>query len=138
IMPDGYFRTGDLGYLDADGYLFIVDRKKDIIIRGGENISCVEVEAAIYAHPDIAEASVFGIPDERFGEIVGAVYVVRDGASLTDAQLTEFLSSQLAAFKVPAKLWQTADALPRLGTAKIDKVGLRKTYQAMAKAGASS
>jgi len=138
IMPDGYFRTGDLGYLDADGYLFIVDRKKDIIIRGGENISCVEVEAAIYAHPDIAEASVFGIPDERFGEIVGAVYVVRDGASLTDAQLTEFLSSQLAAFKVPARLWQTADALPRLGTAKIDKVGLRKTYQAMAKAGASS
>ncbi len=138
IMPDGYFRTGDLGYLDADGYLFIVDRKKDIIIRGGENISCVEVEAAIYAHPDIAEASVFGIPDERFGEIVGAVYVVRDGASLTDAQLTEFLSSQLAAFKVPAKLWQTAEALPRLGTAKIDKVGLRKTYQAMAKAGASS
>jgi acyl-CoA synthetase (AMP-forming)/AMP-acid ligase II len=138
IMPDGYFRTGDLGYLDADGYLFIVDRKKDIIIRGGENISCVEVEAAIYAHPDIAEASVFGIPDERFGEIVGAVYVVRDGASLTDAQLTEFLSSQLAAFKVPAKLWQTADALPRLGTAKIDKVGLRRTYQAMAKAGASS
>ena len=79
-MPDGYFRTGDLGYIDADGYLFIVDRKKDIIIRGGENISCVEVEAAIYAHPDIAEASVFGIPDERFGEIVGAVYVVRDGA----------------------------------------------------------
>ncbi|MFN3475486.1 MAG: class I adenylate-forming enzyme family protein [Blastomonas sp.] len=137
IMPDGYFRTGDLGYLDADGYLFIVDRKKDIIIRGGENISCVEVEAAIYAHPDISEASVFGIPDERFGEIVGAVYVVRDGATLTDAELTEFLSSQLAAFKVPAKLWQTADALPRLGTAKIDKVGLRKTYQAMAKAGAS-
>ena len=130
IMPDGYFRTGDLGYIDADGYLFIVDRKKDIIIRGGENISCVEVEAAIYAHPDIAEASVFGVPDERFGEIVGAVYVVREGADLTDEQLTGFLSGQLAAFKVPARLWQTAEALPRLGTAKIDKVGLRKTYHA--------
>ena len=138
IMPDGYFRTGDLGYIDADGYLFIVDRKKDIIIRGGENISCVEVEAAIYAHPDIAEASVFGIPDDRFGEIVGAVYVVRDGTTLTDEQLTEFLSGQLAAFKIPAKLWQTADALPRLGTAKIDKVGLRKTYQAQAKAQAGA
>ncbi|WP_033925519.1 class I adenylate-forming enzyme family protein [Sphingomonas sp. 35-24ZXX] len=135
IMPDGYFRTGDLGYIDADGYLFIVDRKKDIIIRGGENISCVEVESAIYAHPDIAEASVFGIPDERFGEIVGAVYVVRDGASLTDAELTEFLSGQLAAFKVPARLWHSADALPRLGTAKIDKVSLRKSYQAAAMAG---
>ncbi len=134
IMPDGYFRTGDLGYIDAEGYLFIVDRKKDIIIRGGENISCVEVESAIYAHPDIAEASVFGIPDERFGEIVGAVYVVRDGARLSDAQLTEFLSGQLAAFKVPARLWQSADALPRLGTAKIDKVSLRQSYQAAAKA----
>ena len=134
IMPDGYFRTGDLGYIDPDGYLFIVDRKKDIIIRGGENISCVEVEAAIYAHADIAEASVFGIPDERFGEIVGAVYVVRDGASLTDAELTEFLSGQLAAFKVPARLWQSAEALPRLGTAKIDKVSLRKSYQAAAMA----
>ena len=138
IMPDGYFRTGDLGYLDADGYLFIVDRKKDIIIRGGENISCVEVESAIYAHPDIAEASVFGIPDERFGEIVGAVYVVREGASLTDEQLTEFLSGQLAAFKVPARLWQSAEALPRLGTAKIDKVSLRKSYQAAAKAEAGA
>lgn len=133
VMPDGYFRTGDLGYIDPDGYLFIVDRKKDIIIRGGENISCVEVEAAIYAHPDITEASVFGIPDDRFGEIVGAVYVVRDGAKVTDGQLTEFLGSQLAAFKVPARLWQSAEALPRLGTAKIDKVGLRKTYQALAR-----
>ncbi|MCH2237614.1 MAG: AMP-dependent synthetase [Sphingomonadales bacterium RIFCSPHIGHO2_01_FULL_65_20] len=138
IMPDGYFRTGDLGYLDADGYLFIVDRKKDIIIRGGENISCVEVESAIYAHPDIAEASVFGIPDERFGEIVGAVYVVREGASLNDEQLTEFLAGQLAAFKVPARLWQSAEALPRLGTAKIDKVSLRKSYQAAAKAEAGA
>ena len=138
IMPDGYFRTGDLGYVDPDGYLFIVDRKKDIIIRGGENISCVEVEAAIYAHPDISEASVFGIPDERFGEIVGAVYVVREGATLNDAELIEFLSGQLAAFKVPAILWQTSEALPRLGTAKIDKVGLRRTYQAKAKAGAST
>jgi acyl-CoA synthetase (AMP-forming)/AMP-acid ligase II len=63
-MPDGYFRTGDLGYLDAEGYLFIVDRKKEIIIRGGENIACIEVENAIYAHPAVAEASVFGLPHE--------------------------------------------------------------------------
>ena len=71
---DAYFRTGDLGYLDEDNYLFIVDRKKDIIIRGGENISCIEVEEAIYAHPAVAECSVFGLPDERFGEIPAAVY----------------------------------------------------------------
>ena len=73
ITADGYFRTGDLGYLDPDGYLYIVDRKKDIIIRGGENISCQEVEAAIYEHAAVAECAVFGLPDERLGEVVGAI-----------------------------------------------------------------
>src|SRR3546814_7996674 len=73
FFDNGYFRSGDLGYLDEDGYLFIVDRKKDIIIRGGENISCQEVEAAIYEHPDANECAVFGLPDERLGECVGAV-----------------------------------------------------------------
>ncbi|MEZ5709360.1 MAG: class I adenylate-forming enzyme family protein [Blastomonas sp.] len=133
IMPDGYFRTGDLGYLDEDGYLFIVDRKKDIIIRGGENISCIEVETEIYAHPAVAEACVFGIPDDRFGEIVGAVYYTKPGQDVTPEALCEFLKGQLAAFKVPARLWRSEEALPRLGTAKIDKVGLRKHYQALAK-----
>ena len=97
IMPDGFFRSGDLGYLDEDGYLFIVDRKKDIIIRGGENISCQEVEAALYAHPAVAEASVFGLPDERLGEIVGAVVYAKPGAALEPDALLDFVARDLAA-----------------------------------------
>ncbi len=131
MTADGYFRTGDIGYLDPDDYLFIVDRKKDIIIRGGENISCQEVEAAIYAHPAIAEACVFGLPDERLGEIVGAVAHVHPGEHLSEEALLFFLGEQLAAFKVPAKLWFEGEPLPKLGTEKIDKVGLRAKYRAV-------
>jgi acyl-CoA synthetase (AMP-forming)/AMP-acid ligase II len=128
---DGWFRSGDLGYLDEDGYLFIVDRKKDIIIRGGENISCQEVEAALYAHPAVAEASVFGLPDERLGEIVGAVVYPKPGAELEADALLEFAARELASFKVPARLWISHDQLPRLGSAKIDKVALRTHYRAV-------
>ncbi len=131
MTADGYFRTGDIGYLDEDGYLFIVDRKKDIIIRGGENISCQEVEAAIYAHPAIAEACVFGLADERLGEIVGAVAHVHPGEYLSEEALLFFLGEQLAAFKVPAKLWFSDEPLPKLGTEKIDKVGLRTRFRAI-------
>ena len=129
IMPDGYFRTGDLGYLDEDGYLFIVDRKKDIIIRGGENISCIEVEQAIYAHPDIAEASVFGVPDEKFGELPTGVYLVKEGRNLSEDDLRAFLQAHIAPFKVPVRLWQEHETLPRLGTEKVDKRALRARYQ---------
>ena len=132
FTADGYFRTGDLGYLDPEGYLFIVDRKKDIIIRGGENISCLEVEAALYACPDVAEAAVFGLADERFGEVPGAVVEPRDGATLTEETLRAFLSERIAAFKVPARLWIVDEPLPRLGTEKIDKVSLKKKYRALA------
>ena len=131
MTTDGYFRSGDIGYLDEDGYLFIVDRKKDIIIRGGENISCQEVEAAIYAHAAVAEACVFGLPDERLGEIVGAIAHVHPGEHLSEEALSFFLGEQLAAFKVPAKLWFSAEPLPKLGTEKIDKVGLRAAYRSM-------
>jgi long-chain acyl-CoA synthetase len=129
MTADGYFRTGDIGYLDEDGYLFVVDRKKDIIIRGGENISCQEVEAALYEHGDVAEACVFGLPDERLGEIAGAVVHYRDGAHLSEEALRFFLSERLAAFKIPAHIWVANAALPRLGTEKIDKVGLRSRYR---------
>ena len=129
--PDGYFLTGDIGYLDEDGYLFIVDRKKDIIIRGGENISCQEVEAAIYEHPLVAEAAVFGLPDERFGEVPGAVVHFHDGEALDEAALQGFLCEHIAAFKVPARIWIAPEPLPRLGTEKIDKVGLKAKYRAM-------
>ncbi len=126
---EGWFRSGDLGYLDEDDYLFIVDRKKDIIIRGGENISCQEVEAAIYAHPAVAEACVFGLPDERLGEIVGAVVHVKDGSALEGEALIEFVKRDLASFKVPARLWFSGEQLPKLGSGKIDKVTLRKHYR---------
>ena len=132
MTTDGYFRTGDIGYLDADGYLFIVDRKKDIIIRGGENISCQEVEAALYTHPAVAEAAVFGLADERFGEVPGAVVHARDGETLAEPALQAFLGEHIAAFKVPTRIWVSEVALPRLGTEKIDKVALRNTYRPLA------
>ena len=132
FSKDGYFLSGDIGYLDEDGYLFIVDRKKDIIIRGGENISCQEVEAAIYEHPLVAEAAVFGLADERLGEVPGAVVHFHPGDDVTEGELQDFLRHHIAAFKVPARIWVSRDPLPRLGTEKIDKVGLRAKYRALA------
>ncbi|WP_428630543.1 class I adenylate-forming enzyme family protein [Sphingopyxis sp.] len=129
FFETGYFRSGDLGYVDEDGYLFIVDRKKDIIIRGGENISCQEVEAAIYEHPDVNECAVFGLPDERLGEVVGAVIWVKPGSTVDDGAMCSFLSQRLAPYKVPCKIWMSNDALPKLGSEKIDKVSLRKQYR---------
>jgi acyl-CoA synthetase (AMP-forming)/AMP-acid ligase II len=131
IMPDGYFRTGDLGYLDPENYLFIVDRKKDIIIRGGENISCIEVEDAIYTNPCVAEASVFGLPDDLYGEVPVAVYLAKPGCSATEAELRAFLKDHIAPFKVPVKFWEVHEALPRLGTEKVDKRALRERYRAL-------
>lgn len=129
FFDNGYFRSGDLGYLDEDDYLFIVDRKKDIIIRGGENISCQEVEAAIYEHAEVNECAVFGLPDERLGECVGAVAWMKPGSSVTADDLVAFLSARLAPYKVPCKIWMSNDALPKLGSEKIDKVSLRSHYR---------
>lgn len=129
FFDNGYFRSGDLGYLDEDGYLFIVDRKKDIIIRGGENISCQEVEAAIYEHAEVNECAVFGLPDERLGECVGAVVWTKPGSNVTPEDLCSFLSQRLAPYKVPCKIWMSNDALPKLGSEKIDKVSLRSHYR---------
>ena len=130
FFDNGYFRSGDLGYLDEDGYLFIVDRKKDIIIRGGENISCQEVEAAIYEHAEVNECAVFGLPDERLGECVGAVVWTKPGSGVTAEDLVSFLSTRLAPYKVPCKIWMASDSLPKLGSEKIDKVSLRNQYRA--------
>ena len=128
FTKDGFFRTGDIGYVDEDDYLFIVDRKKDIIIRGGENISCPEVEAAAYEHDSIVELSVFGIADERFGEVPGIVYFTKEGENVSADELKAFLSPRLAPFKVPVHFWQASEPLPRLGTQKIDRVMLRRDY----------
>ena len=128
FTDDGYLRTGDIGFVDPDGYLFIVDRKKDIIIRGGENVSCQEVEAALYGHPDVAEVAVFAVADERLGEAPAAAVHLRDGATVDAAGLVAFLEPRLAAFKIPCRIWIEADPLPRLGTEKIDRVMLKARY----------
>ena len=129
FTADGYFRTGDIGYLDEDNYLFIVDRKKDIIIRGGENISSQEVEAACYGHPLVSEACVFGVADERLGEVPAAVVYAEKGG-LGPEMLLDFVAEKIAQFKVPAHVWILDEPLPKLGTGKIDKVTLRERYRA--------
>ncbi|WP_420606815.1 class I adenylate-forming enzyme family protein [Novosphingopyxis sp.] len=131
FTDDLYFRTGDIGYVDPDGYLYIVDRKKDIIIRGGENIACNEVESAAYEHDDMVELSVFGIADDRYGEVVGMVYLPSVGSGLTPDSLRAFLEQRLAMFKVPQYIWRADAPLPRLGTQKIDRKSLRADYNAM-------
>ena len=128
FTADGFLRTGDLGYLDEDGYLFIVDRKKEIIIRGGENISTAEVEAACYTCPDVAEIAVFAAPDERLGEVPIAVVHGRNG--LDEEGLRAFLDGRLAAFKIPERMIFTDEPLLRLGTGKIDRVSLKAKYAA--------
>ena len=127
-LRDGWMFSGDAGYMDEDGYVFIVDRKKDIIIRGGENISCTELEQAIYAHPDVIECSAFGLPDARLGEVPAAVFRPRPARDVTADDLREFLAERLASFKIPQHLWRVEDELPRLATQKVDRRTLRNRY----------
>lgn len=124
VTPDGWFRTGDLGRFDEEGFLYIVDRIKDLIIRGGENISCLEVENRAYEHADVAEASAFSVPDEVLGERVGLV-VYPKGGTIDFARLRDFMGEELAAFKVPERFWLSPRPLPRLGTEKFDKRTIR-------------
>jgi acyl-CoA synthetase (AMP-forming)/AMP-acid ligase II len=123
-----FVRTGDVGYLDEDGYLFIVDRKKEIIIRGGENISAAEVEAELYACPEVAEVSVFGTPDERLGEVPIAIVLRKNGAQLDEEGLRSFLDGRLAKFKIPERIIFSDEPLPRLGTGKIDRRALKAQH----------
>ena len=123
-IVNGWLKTGDLGYIDSDGYLFIVDRKKALIIRGGENISCLEVENALDKHPDIIESCVCGIDDDKFGEIVGAY--IYSHASIIDADLITFLSDKLANYKLPEIIKLTSKPLPRIASEKIDRVSIKK------------
>ncbi|GJL92661.1 class I adenylate-forming enzyme family protein [Hyphococcus sp.] len=126
ITPDGWFRTGDLGRMDEQDYLYIVDRLKELIIRGGENISCLEVENRVYEHDAVAEAVVFSVPDEVLGERVGLVAYPKEGQTIDAGELRSFIAEELAGFKVPERIWISPAPLPRLGTAKFDKITVRK------------
>jgi long-chain acyl-CoA synthetase len=126
-FTDGWFHTGDLGRLDDEGNLYVVDRLKDVIIRGGENIYAAEVEAALYEHPDIIEAAIIGIPHDRLGEEVGAVVRARDGVKITEEDVREHVAARLASFKVPARVWITEDELPRNASGKVLKRELRES-----------
>jgi len=124
-IRDGWFHTGDIARIDEDGYVYIVDRAKDMVLRGGENVYCSEVEAAIHQHPDVAEVAVFGVPDDRLGEIVAAAVVLRPGATLSQEQLDEFLADRIAKFKIPATVWFREEPLPRNANGKFLKRELR-------------
>jgi acyl-CoA synthetase (AMP-forming)/AMP-acid ligase II len=120
-IRDGWFHTGDVGRVDEDGFLFVVDRIKDVIIRGGENIYAAEIEAVLYEHPDVQEAAIVGLPDEKYGEIVGAFVRLHDGATANADDLREWVRGRLAAFKVPAIVDIRDDTLPRNATGKVLK-----------------
>ncbi len=122
----GWFHTGDLGYLDSDGFLFIVDRIKDMIIRGGYNVYPREVEEVLYAHPAVAEAAVIGVPDPKMGEEVRAIVAVKPGQSVTEAALIEFVKERAAAYKYPRTI-EFRDSLPKNATGKILKKELRRS-----------
>ncbi len=124
-IRDGWFRTGDIATIDEDGFVFIVDRAKDMVLRGGENVYCSEVETAIYQTEGVAEAAVFGIPDDRLGEVVAAAIVLAPGVSMTAGELQAELAEHIAAYKIPERIWFLDDQLPRNANGKFVKRQLR-------------
>lgn len=129
-LVDGYIMTGDLGRIDAEGFLFITGRAKDIVIRGGENISCPEVEHALYEHPAVFEAAVYGVPDERLGEAVAATIMLRAGEDVTVEALRADMNARIAGFKVPAHIFLQRESLPRIASGKLDKRTMKKEAEA--------
>jgi acyl-CoA synthetase (AMP-forming)/AMP-acid ligase II len=124
--PD-WFHTGDGGWIDEDNYVTISDRKKDVIISGGENVSSIEVEDAVFSHPEVAEVAVIGIPDEKWGELVTALVVVTPGSSLTPEEIIAHTRTKLAGYKCPKKV-ELRDTLARTATGKLQKFKLREPY----------
>jgi long-chain acyl-CoA synthetase len=127
-LRGGFMHTGDLGYLDEEGYLYLVDRAKDMIVTGGENVFSVEVESALYAHPDVLEAAVFGIPHAEWGEQVHAVVVPIPGKSLDADALIAHCRERIALYKCPKTLQLQAEPLPKSGAGKILKRALRAPF----------
>lgn len=127
---DGWVVTGDLAYLDEEGFLYLVDRAKDMLIRGGENVYCIEVESALYDHPAVMDAAVVGIPHKVLGEEVGAVVQLKPGSEASEDELRAHVASQLAAFKVPVEIQFESEPLPRNANGKILKPVLRERFEA--------
>jgi acyl-CoA synthetase (AMP-forming)/AMP-acid ligase II len=126
-IVDGWFHTGDGGRIDDDGYLSILDRKKDVIISGGENVSSIEVEDTIFSHPAVAEVAVIGVPDEKWGEAVIALVVLAPGAAATEDEIIDHTRARLAHYKCPKRV-EFRDALARTATGKLQKFKLRAPY----------
>ena len=127
---NGFFRTGDVGYQDAEGYLYVLDRLKDMIVTGGENVYSGEVEAVLYEHPAIREAAVFGIPDPKWGELVMACVVLKPGAALSVEELIAYCHRSLASYQIPRRVEFSALELPKTGSGKILKRALREKFWA--------
>ncbi len=125
-IRDGWFNTGDIARIDVDGFVYIVDRAKDMVLRGGENIYCSEVETVIYQLESVAEAAVFGIPEERLGEEVAVAIVLVPGATLTEVELRSFLAERMAKHKIPTRIWFLDEQLPRNANGKFVKRELRQ------------
>ncbi|MFO8098148.1 MAG: AMP-binding protein [Salinibacter sp.] len=128
-ITDGWLHTGDIAYIDEEGFIFLVDRAKDMVLRGGENIYCAEVENALFAHEDVAECVVFAVADQRLGEEVGAAVHLRPGASADPAHLRAHCAGLLAPYKVPRYLWLMPEPLPRNANGKFLKRELRESLQ---------
>ena len=127
-LSDGYVRTGDAGSLDEDGYVYVHDRVKDMIISGGENVYPAEVESALFGHPAVADVAVIGVPDERWGEAVKALVVIRTGQSACAEDLIAFARQRIGGYKLPKSV-DFVDQLPRNPAGKILKRELRKAYE---------
>ena len=127
-LRDGFFHTGDIGRQDKDGFFYIVDRAKEMIVSGGENVYSAEVEAAIYEIPAVKEAAVFGIPDERWGELVTAAIVLRPGTALSAEEVQRYCKTRIASYKVPRHIEFMTEELPKSGSGKILKRVLREKY----------
>jgi long-chain acyl-CoA synthetase len=124
-ITDGWLHTGDIARIDEDGFIFIVDRAKDMVLRGGENVYCAEVESVIFEHDGVAECAVFGVPDDRLGEEVGAAVVVREGHSVSGADLRAHCEPRTARYKIPRYIWLQSEPLPRNASGKFLKRQLR-------------